>query len=35
MNTTELVVEVRPEKNQARTGLEPMTFAIPMQRSTN
>ena len=23
MNTTELIVEIRPEKNQARTGSEP------------
>ena len=36
MNTTELVVEIRPEKNfQTRTGFEPMTSAIPVQRSTN
>ena len=33
MNTIELVVEIRPEKNQARTDLEPMTSAIPVQRS--
>ena len=32
MNTTELVVEIRPEKIQARTEFEPMTSAIPMQR---
>ena len=25
MNTTELVVEIRPEKIKARTGFEPMT----------
>ena len=36
MNTTELVVEIRPEKNfQTRTGFELMTSAIPVQRSTN
>ena len=36
MNTTELVVEIRPEKKiQARMGFEPMTSAIPSQRSTN
>ena len=36
MNTTELVVEMRPEKKiQARTGFEPMTSAIPVQRYTN
>ena len=34
MNTTELVVEMRHEKIQARTGFEPMTM-IPVQRSTN
>ena len=34
MNTTELVVEMRHEKIQARTGFEPMTV-IPVQRSTN
>ena len=36
-NTTEQVVEIRPEKNffQARTGFKPMTSAIPVQRSTN
>ena len=34
MNTTELVVEIWPEKkNQVRTGIEPMTFAITVQRS--
>ena len=32
MNTTELVVEIRPEKKiQARTGFEPMTSAISVQ----
>ena len=36
MNTTELVVEMRPEKKiQAHTGFEGMTFAIPVQCSTN
>ena len=35
MNITELVLEIRPEKKiQACTGLEPMTFAIPVQHST-
>ena len=33
MNTTELVVEIRPKKNQAR--FEPVTSAIPVQRFTN
>ena len=35
MNTTELVVEMRPDGIQARTGFKPMTSAIPLQRSTN
>ena len=36
MNTTELVVKIRPEKQiQARTGFEPLTFAIPVQTATN
>ena len=36
MNTTELVIEIRPEKKiQARMGFEPMTSVIPSQRSTN
>ena len=35
MNTTEQVVEIRPEKIQAPTGFEPMTSAIPVQHSTN
>ena len=35
MNTTWAVVKIRPEKIQACTGFEPMTFAIPVQRSTN
>ena len=35
MNTTELVVEIRPEKNLGRTGFESMTFATPVQCSTN
>ena len=35
MNTTELVVEIRTEKKiQARTGFEPMTSVILVQRST-
>ena len=29
-----LAVEIRPEKIRARTGFEPMTSAIPVQRST-
>ena len=33
--TNKLVVEIRPEKNQARTGFKPMTSVIPVQRSTN
>ena len=32
MDTTELVVEIRPEKIQASTG--PITSAIPVQHST-
>ena len=36
MNTTELVVKIRPEKQiQARTGFEPLIFAIPVQTATN
>ena len=40
MNTTKQVVEIRPggkkkKKIQARMGFEPMTFAIPVQCSTN
>ena len=35
MNTNELVVEMRPDKIQARTGFKPMTSAIPLHRSTN
>ena len=36
MNTTELVVEIRPEKKiRSRTQFEPMPSAILMQRSTN
>ena len=35
MNTTELVVEIRPEKIRSRTQFEPMPSAILMQRSTN
>ena len=30
MNNNEVVVEIRPEKIQARTGFQPMTFAIPV-----
>ena len=34
MNTTEPVVEIRPEKKiQARTGFEPIISAILVQRS--
>ena len=29
MNTTELVVEIRPERNSGHLGFEPMTSAIP------
>ena len=35
MNTTEIVVEIRPEKIQVRTGFESITSVIPVQRSTN
>ena len=36
INTTWAVVKKRPEKNiQTCTGFEPVTFAIPVQRSTN
>ena len=36
MNTTQLVVKIRPEKKiRARTGFERMTSAIPVQSSTN
>ena len=35
MNTTELVIEIRPKKIQAHTGFEPMTSVIPVQHSTN
>ena len=36
MNTAELVVKIRPEKQiQACTGFEPLTFAIPVQTTTN
>ena len=35
MSTTELVVEIRPEKIEARTGFEPMTSAISVQHSNN
>ena len=33
MNTTELLVEIRPEKIHVRTGFEPMTSAIPWRIS--
>ena len=32
MNTTELVVEIRPERNSGHMGFEPMTSAIPSFR---
>ena len=35
MNTTELVVKIRPEKIQAHTEFEPMTSVILVQCSTN
>ena len=36
MNTTQTVVEISHKKIiQAGTGFEPMTFAMPVQRSTN
>ena len=36
MNTTSAVVKIRPEKKiQACMGFEPMTSAIPVQRSIN
>ena len=38
INTTSAVVKIRPgkkKKKQARTRSEPITFAIPVQRSTN
>ena len=37
MNTTELVVEIRPEKKKilAHMGFEPMTSTILVQHSTN
>ena len=35
MNTTELVVEIRPEKILVHMVFEPMTSAILMQCSTN
>ena len=31
INTTELIVEIRPEKISRSTGFEPMTSAIPVQ----
>ena len=33
LNTTELEVEIGPEKIQAHKGFEPMTSTIPVQRS--
>ena len=35
MNTTELIVEIRPEKSSGPTGCEPMTSVILVQCSTN
>ena len=35
IDTTFAVVKRKPEKNQACMGFEPMTSAIPVQRSTN
>ena len=35
MNTTWAVMKIRPEKIQACTGFESMTFATPVQCSTN
>ena len=36
MNTTELVVEIRPEKKiQARIGFKSKTSSIPLLHSTN
>ena len=35
MNTTELIVEMRPEKIKACAGFEPKTYVIPVQCSTN
>ena len=32
---TKKVMKIRPEKNNACTGLEPITSAIPVQCSTN
>ena len=32
---TYAVAKKKPEKIQARTGFEPLTSAIPVQRSTN
>ena len=31
MNTTELIIEIRPKKNQARTRFELMTSTIPLR----
>ena len=35
MNNTWAVVKIRLQKTQACTGFEPMTSAVPVQRSTN
>ena len=35
MNTTWAVVKIRPKKNLGLYGFEPMTFAIPVECSTN
>ena len=35
MNTSEVVVKIRPEKIQACTGFEPMTSVIMVQCTTN
>ena len=35
IDTTFAIVKRKPEKNKACTGFEPMTSAIPVQRSTN
>ena len=33
MNTTELVVEIRPEKIQVHTGFEPMTSLVQCSKN--
>ena len=35
MRTLPELLKIGPEKIQARMGFEPMTSAIPVQRSTN